>query len=375
MSVRRYLRVSFLAIMVTMLAVFGLGLWLSITLYLDEYLRHLRHLAKNHHIPGMVGASHMGLDALLHFLHAMELNIAVSAVVALVLGWIVAQYVSRSLTRPLEALTRGAHAIGRGATNVEIASPSLTELSQLAYALNDVVQTFKHAEQQRQERLEDLAHEIRTPLTAILSYSHAWIEDTHHDGKSLVTEIERIRQLTNRLPDAAPLSSYFYHFEEVDCEDLVSSVWNLYQPALASGAIAPELYLDPRLKFDADPEGIQEALHNLLANALRHTPRGGTIRLSAQYSEIRGHGVIVVEDSGKGIPEEERERIVGRTIRLDTESRGEGIGLTVVKSIVRAHGGILTIQRSALGGTAVVLTIPLAEAKSSPLHRQDGENR
>lgn len=362
MSVRRYLRISFLAIMVTVLAVFGAGLWLSITLYLNAYLRHLRHLARVHHIPGIVGASHMGLEALLHFLHAMELNIAVSTVLALALGWMVAQYVSHSLTRPLEALTRGAHAIERGATNIQIASPSLTELSQLADALNDVVDTFKHAEQHRHERLEDLAHEIRTPLTAILTYSQAGM-GAHDDGsKLLVTEIERIRQLTNRLPDAAPLSSYFYQFKEVDCEDLVSPAWNLYQPALASREIASEMNLDPRLRFYADPEGIQEALHNLLANALRHAPRSGTIRLSVQLSEIPGHGVIVVEDSGKGIPEEERERIVLRTIRLDAEHHGEGIGLTVVESIVRAHGGLLSIQRSALGGAAMVLTLPLAES-------------
>lgn len=360
-NVHAYLAQSFLIVMVSVLGVFGIGLWISVTLYLNDYLHHLRTLSRHPHVPGLQGQSHMGLDALYHFIHAMELDLAIATIVALGTGWLVAHYVSRSFTRPLATLTRGAHAVARGATNVEVAPTSLEELGHLASALNLVAQTFKEAERERRERLEDLAHEIRTPLMALLGYSRSLVGNIPSAMLApFDTEIDRISRLTDHLPDAAPVASYFYHPTPTAVDALLMPVWDLYLPLLEPRNITPEIDWDISLVFLVDAQAIREALHNLLSNALHHTPEPGTIRLSVVTSAIPGYGVVVVEDSGVGIPEDERVRILERTVRLDAKHPGQGIGLAVVQSIVNAHGGILSIDTSSLGGAALSLTLPLA---------------
>ena len=352
---------SFVLVMLSALGVFGAGLWISVTLYLDDYIHHLRTLSRHHHIPGFQGQSHMGLEALYHFLHAMELDLVITTIVAFGVGWLVSHYVSRTFTRPLATLARGAHAVSRGATNVEVAPTSLTELGDLASAFNQVAHTFKQAEEERRERLEDLAHEIRTPLMALLGYSRSLVGQIPSATlEPFNSEIDRISRLTEHLPDAAPLASYFYHPTATHVDSLLTSVWGLYLPMLEPRHITPEAEWDAALVFFVDAEAIREALHNLLSNAIRHTPLNGTIRLSAISSAIPGYGVLVVEDSGSGIPDEARTRILERTVRLDIKHPGRGIGLAVVRSIVQAHGGMLSIDASSLGGAALSLTLPLA---------------
>ncbi len=361
-TVRVYLAQSVVIVMLSVLVVLGVGLWLSVRLYLGEYLRHLRQMASHHHMPGVVGQSRMGLNVLDHFVRAMALNVAVASMIALVAGWLVALLISRSLTRPLKLLTQGAYAVARGATNIEITSSGLKELEQLATALTKTAQTFRDAEQARRERLEDLSHEIRTPLTALLGYSQsvvAVLPSGVLDPFNM--EIERLSRMAERLPDAAPLTSYFYRAEAISAETLLRPVWDLYQPLLDAQVIYPETDWTGDLVFWVDPAAIREALHNLIDNALKFTPKHGTIRLAAEPSDIRGYGVIVVEDSGPGIPAAEENRMLQRTIRLDAKRPGQGLGLAIVDSVVKSHAGSTSLDRSSLGGAAVALTLPLVD--------------
>lgn len=176
------------------------------------------------------------------------------------------------------------------------------------------------------------------------------------------SEIDRINRLTTYLPDAAPLTSYFYHADAVRSDILVAPIWELYSPLLASRHIAAENDWDPNLVFRVDASAVQEALHNLFSNAIRHTPRHGTIRLTTKPSAVLGYGVLVVEDSGPGIQDQERARILNGTVRLDPQNPGRGTGLAIVQSIVKAHAGVMAIDASPLGGCALVLTLPLVEA-------------
>lgn len=367
-SVHAYLFRSFILIIFAILGVVGLGLWLSVNVYLSKYIRHLRQLTRHHRYPGLIGQSHMGLNTLYHFLHAMAFGMALTTLIALASGWFVASLISRSFTRSVDAITSGAYAMARGATNVEVVPTQVAEFAQLATALNSIAKTFKAAETERRERLEDLAHEIRTPLTALIGYSRS-LSGTIPDSalSPLVTEIARITRLAERLPDAAPLASYFYQRVPVSAHELLSPVWELYQPLLSGRHILSETDWNPDIVFDVDPPAIREAIHNLLSNALKFTPEHGIVRLTAEPSALDGYGVIVVEDSGPGIPDSEREHITKRTIRLDPKASGHGIGLAMVQSIAEAHGGQIAIQSSPLGGTALVLTLPLYDDVAGPL--------
>ncbi len=338
---------------------FGIGVWVSVRLYLGRYLYHLRLRTQQRHEHGIIGQSHMGLMTLHHFLTAMELSLAVTAAFATAIGWLVALYISRILTRSLAVITQGARAITHGATNVVISSAPLVELADLATALNKVSRTFVRAEEERRTRLEELAHEIRTPLMALRSYSQTL---TPNRPRVLDSEIDRINRLTTHLPNADPLTSYFYRANPVCSDLLVTPIWELYRPLLTSRHIALENDGDSNLVFWVDADAIHEALHNLFSNALKHTPRNGTVRMTTKSSAVLGYGVIVVEDSGPGLKDNDRTRILNGTVRLDPRHPGEGIGLTIVQSIVQAHAGMLTIDTSALGGAAFVLTLPLTDA-------------
>ncbi len=360
---RTYLIQSFLTIMLSVMIVFGIGVWASVHLYLSHYLYHLRRLTGQEHQHGTIGQSHLGLVTLHHFLSAMELSLVIAAAFATFIGWLVALYISRTLTRSLIMVTQGARAVTHGATNVVISPAPLAELADLATALNRVSHTFVQAEQARRARLEELAHEIRTPLMALSSYSRTLtLHKPSHAPSFLDREIERINRLTTHLPDAAPLTSYFYHTDAVRSDVLVEPIWELYRPLLTSRHIAAENDWDPNLVFRVDALAVHEALHNLFSNAIRYTPRHGTIRMATKPSAVLGYGVIVVEDSGPGIEDKERARILDGTVRLDPQHPGGGIGLAIVQSIVKAHAGVMAIDTSPLGGAALVLTLPLVDA-------------
>ncbi|MDA8207328.1 MAG: HAMP domain-containing sensor histidine kinase [Thermaerobacter sp.] len=372
MSIRRHLFLRVFALILVVLGMLGVGMWYSMHRYLSHYLVHLRHLAHQHHHE-TVGQAHMGLNLLHQLVEALTWNVALAGLVALTIGAVGAYYLAEVLSRPLKSLTRGAYAISRGATNFVITPSSIRELADLANVFNDVARALADGERQRQERLEQLAHEIRTPLTALMGYSRAMAAgDVSLSAQPLEAEIGRIQQLTAHLPDAAPLSAHLYHRSLITAEELVQPIRALYQPVLHSRHIAFETEWDTGMTFDVDAAAIHEALHNLLSNALKHTPSPGTIRVGVHWAEIPQYGVIVVEDSGSGISDKQRDDILEPRGQPTGRQVSHGLGLIIVHSIVQAHGGLMAIQTSALGGAAIVLmlpTKPVAEDIPAPSDR------
>ena len=301
----------------------------------------------------------------------------IGAVIALLLGI----FLSRTLTRPIRELTRATHAVSEGDLSQQVPVRSNDELGELAQAFNKMSSELSRSVNARRQMTADIAHELRTPLSLILGHAEAV-----HDGvlppsrenfEIIREEAERLEQLVNdlrilSLADAGELS---ITPQIIEPGRLLQEVAAIYQYQTRRKNISLDLEMDsPLSKIEVDPGRMTQVLTNILDNALRHTPEGGHILLSAkEVSDKRstpqsGSGdqvELAIQDSGPGLRAEDLERIFDRFYRTDSSRQrdgdfpgGSGLGLAIARSIVQAHGGQLTAESEAGKGLKVIVRLP-----------------
>jgi two-component system heavy metal sensor histidine kinase CusS len=219
----------------------------------------------------------------------------------------------------------------------------------------------------------DLAHELRTPIANLLGEAEVALtrprtpEEYRAVIESSVSECERLSGLVDNLLFLARAEAADRHIkpEMFDGRTAVEKIVAMYEPIaeeqgvrLTSGG-GGEIYADPML--------FSRALNNLLENALRFTPAGGSISISIDAESTASR--LSVQDTGSGIPAEHLPRVFDRFYRVDSarSSRGSGLGLALVKSIVQLHGGTAKIESETDRGTRVTLTFPKASTTALPV--------
>jgi two-component system, OmpR family, sensor histidine kinase BaeS len=236
-----------------------------------------------------------------------------------------------------------------------------------------MAQALAASEQRRRELLADLAHELRTPLATIDGYLEGVADQVmpadQQTLKVLRAETARLRRLVDDLNavSRAEARQLDLHPVPVQPGKLVTAAVQAAQAAYAAKDVTLSARVGPRLpKVAADPDRVGEVLANLLGNALRHTPPGGRVEVSASTA-ADGRVRIVVADTGEGIPPELLERIFERFYRADParahtpDGGGSGIGLTITRAIVQAHGGRIHAESHGPGrGARFVVTLPAA---------------
>jgi signal transduction histidine kinase len=285
--------------------------------------------------------------------------------VALLLGFLLA----RTLTRPIRELTAAIRALAKGDLGQQVSVRTRDEIGQMAASFNQMSADLAHASQLRRQMTADIAHELRTPLSLILGYTESLSDGKlpatqetfdimYDEAQHLSRLIEDLRTLS--LADAGELP---LNRRPVDPRALLERAALAYMPQAQRQGVAIELEAPSDLpEAEADPGRIEQVLDNLMSNALRYTPAGGRLVLSA---EANGDKVSLrVEDSGAGIPSEELPYIFERFYRADKARQrheGEtGLGLAIARSIVEAHGGSVSVV-SALGkGTTFTIALPTA---------------
>lgn len=216
--------------------------------------------------------------------------------------------------------------------------------------------------------LESVSHDLRTPLASIRASAgtlmdaevHLGAAETRASAASIDREAQRLNRLVGNLLDLSRIEGGALRVTEdaLDLEDVVTrsaAVW-----AADLGARRMVVDLPPEAAVVADPVLLEEAIHNLLENAVRHTPDGATIRVSARIGG--GLATLTVEDSGAGVPEDVLPRIFEKFYRVrtpDRATRGTGLGLAVVRGFVEAMHGHVGARRSELGGLAVDVHLPV----------------
>lgn len=257
-----------------------------------------------------------------------------------------------------------------------VAPPDAPELVQIAHTFNDLLDHLAALQQSQHQLLADAAHELRTPLTVLRGELDVTLRRERAPAEYRETleicraEIERLSRLTDNLltlarMDASPPLGLE---EALDLGTLCREAAERFASRAREQRIAFALEAVATLPLRGDRLALERVLANLLDNALRHTPRGETIKLRA----FRDHheGVVEVSDPGPGIAPEHHPRLFERFYRVETgrprEHGGAGLGLAIVKTLVAAHGGAVAVRSQVGRGCTFVVRLPLTD----PAHQR-----
>ena len=286
-----------------------------------------------------------------------------TSLVALVLGI----FLSRTLTRPIRELTEATHAVADGKLGQQVSVRSKDEMGKLAASFNKMSTDLARSTDTRKQMTADIAHELRTPLSLILGHAEAVhdgvLPPTRENFEIIREEALRLEHLVNdlrtlSLADAGELS---ISLQEISPQKLLKDVQATYFHIAGQRDVKILLDIGSDIpKVNIDPGRMTQVLTNILDNALRHTPRGGQIILSAQV--IRDSVELTVQDSGPGVDNVDANRLFERFYRTDSARRreegGSGLGLAIAKSIVQAHGGQIWAESAPGQGLKIVIRFP-----------------
>ncbi|WP_327694519.1 sensor histidine kinase [Streptomyces sp. NBC_00459] len=311
----------------------------------------------------------------------------IAGVTALVLALTVGASVlaGARLVRPLHALTGAAQRMrdGLDATPVPVPVVSDNEIGRLTAAFNDMAAHRARLEEQRKVMVSDVAHELRTPLSNI----RGWLEAAH-DGladpdpafvSSLLEEAVQLQHLINDLQDlgAADAGALRLHRKPVRIDELLGQVASAHQGLAETAGVTLTVLAPPPVTprpplLDADPVRLRQTVSNLLSNAVRHTPAGGTVTLRSYVSEAGDELAVEVSDTGSGIPAGDLPYVFDRFWRAEKSRNrstgGSGLGLAIVLKLAEAHGGTVDVASTEGEGAIFTLRLPTAgsERTESP---------
>lgn len=308
------------------------------------------------------------------FLRSVNISILITSISVGVLGLVFGSLLFRQITSPLRALSQSAQAIADGDLRRRVEIKSKDEIGQAAHAFNRMAESLAQADAQRRNMIADIAHELRTPLTVVQGNLEALMDGVYDLTQENVATIHKqtviLTRLVADLRDLALAESGQLRLERktVSLADVISQVSGGLEVQAREKGVAMKFETAGNLpKIQADEQRITQVLFNLISNALRHTPVGGTITTSAELHE--GRVLVSVRDTGSGIPPEELPRVFERFYRADRSrarsTGGSGLGLTIAKQIVEAHGGQIWAQSWLGAGSTFAFSLPLS-ARSSP---------
>jgi signal transduction histidine kinase len=244
------------------------------------------------------------------------------------------------------------------------------ELGELAQAFNRMSSELSRSVNARKQMTADIAHELRTPLSLILGHAEAVhdgvLPPTPENFEIIREEATRLEHLVNdlrilSLADAGELS---IAPQIIETQRLLQEVAAIYQYQTQRKNITLDLDIaSPLSNVEVDPGRMTQVLTNILDNALRHTPEGGRIVLSAK--DVDDQVELAIQDSGPGLKPEDIDRIFDRFYRTDSSRQrdgdfpsGSGLGLAIARSIVQAHGGQLSAESEPGNGLKVMIRLP-----------------
>ncbi len=289
---------------------------------------------------------------------------------ALLLAVLASLLMTRSIGHSVLAMAQAARQIADGDYGVRIpARQAARELDALACAFNDMAARIQQTEATRRRMLTDLAHEMRTPLATVDGYLEAIDDGVATADEATITLLrDQVRRLTRLADDVYAISAadegrLRLHRDRTTVRVVVDAAIATARPGYADKGVELHAASVADATFEVDPVRIGQVLANVLNNALRHTPSGGRVEIAA--STDPGHVHITVEDNGEGIAPDHLPHLFERFYRAHRAhgylGQGSGVGLTISRAIVAAHGGRITVDSPGVGaGTTVRITLPRA---------------
>ena len=288
--------------------------------------------------------------------------------IAIGISLILALVFSRTLTRRLGEISEATQAIARGDLELQVPVRSQDEVGRLAESFNQMSTELKRSQDLRRQMTADIAHELRTPLSIILGRAETLAEGMlspspqisqviYEEARRLNRLVEDLRTLS--LSDAGELT---LELRPAGLQELLKKAVESHSQAAREKKINLELEGQPSLpEVQIDPDRIMQVLDNLLSNALRYTPEGGLIHLQAGSDHDRL--TVSIQDSGPGIPMEDLPFVFDRFYRSEKarprDKGGSGLGLAIARSLLRAHGGDISVSSQAGSGTTFSFWLPV----------------
>ncbi|MFZ1287260.1 MAG: HAMP domain-containing sensor histidine kinase [Candidatus Phosphoribacter sp.] len=316
---------------------------------------------------------------------AVERSLLIGASWGAASAALVGAFAAYRLVRPIDAVRRATRAIAEGRYAVPLPTPGTTELAQLVGDVELLGRNLADTETRRVRLLGEVAHEMRTPLTVIDGTVEAMIDgvlptDTEQLGL-LGEEVRRLRRLSDDLSalSRADEGRLDLRVVDVDLREVVSRAGGRLRAQADDAGLTLDIDCgDEPVAVRADPERIAQVITNLVGNAVRATPSGGSVSVRCT-ARSDGHGeegvpgrgarraqvaTVTVSDSGEGLAEQDLERIFERFYRVpgrraEGRDNGSGIGLTIARGIIRAHGGDLRAVSAGRGrGSTFTVELP-----------------
>ncbi len=281
----------------------------------------------------------------------------------MVLGWGVRTL--RRVSVPLDNLLEASSKVAEGDFSVRVEEKGPPEVRTLTRGFNSMAERLQSTDQQRRSMLADVSHELRTPITVIQGNVEGILDGMYPADEERMKSILEETQILSRLVEdlrtmaLAESGSLQLRREPTDLAPLIQEVVTGFESQAKEKDIAVELSLAEVEDINVDPLRVHEVLNNILSNALRYTPRGGKVQVGVVES---GSGVersvtVFVQDSGAGIESTDLPHVFDRFYK-SSDSGGMGLGLSIAKYIVEAHGGKIWAESEMGRGTRISFTLP-----------------
>ncbi len=276
--------------------------------------------------------------------------------------------IGRVVSSPVNSLVKAVQRVGNGELTVRVPVRGSLEFQELAQSFNKMAEDLQRTETLRNHLMADVSHELRTPLTVLESNLRAVLDHVYTldevEIATLYGQTRHLSRLVNDLRELALAEAHQLPLEKAptDVTEIIAETLQALEPLALEKEVALRNKISHLPEATLDPLRIRQVLFNLLTNALRHTPPGGTVVLTGGSSADMMS--ISVQDNGEGLEAEQLTAVFNRFYRADKsrsrDTGGSGLGLAIVKALVEQHGGRVEVRSAGRGqGCEFILWLPL----------------
>lgn len=316
---------------------------------------------------GYFGTSYLSSGSI-NFISTLNRSFIFSAIIALAFGLIISIIISKQISKPLMKITEVTNKMRSGNLEIRSAENSKTkEIYDLSASVNYLAETLRNQEMLRKRLTADMAHELRTPLTTLKSHIEAFLDDIWEPTKERLQvfyeEIQRLTHMVDNLYNLSKLEelNLNLNLSKINISEETEKIINTFKPIYQKENYELKSNIEQNLYTLIDRDKFKQIIYNLLSNALKYLNPQGTVELT--LIKQGANLMLTIKDNGIGIAKEELPFIFERFFRSDTSRNkstgGSGLGLTITKSFVEAHGGKIFVDSTLGQGTTFEILLPL----------------
>lgn len=359
---------SYLIIVLASVFVFSIAEKFAIPGAFDRHMSSMEMMSET-----MMGGTILESDSdiFTSFENAFNETITVAIIFAGIIAILLSVFIARKLTRPIHQMMLASQRIAEGNYKERVKISNLNsqdEIDQLAISFNQMAENLEHTEKMRQQLIGDVAHELRTPLTTIKGSMEGLIDGVlpanPETFQLLFREAERMQTLINDLQELSRVEAGIYKLDlhPLPVEEIIQTIYKRLEQQFKDKGVELISKIEKNIpSLLVDENRIGQVMINLVGNALQYTASGGQVNIDAYQKDQEI--IISITDTGIGIPSEHLSQIFQRFYRVDkSRSRthgGSGIGLTISKHIIEAHGGRIWVESKGINfGSKFLFTLP-----------------